>query len=449
MLQPKKSETPTARAHLYLNYGLLGLASILAQVGYRPRVFHGRFFDPAEVVRCAIAESEKNAPILLSVPSSFALDWARQACAELRRVAPDARIIAGGRWVVADDEVWIRTQLPQCDDFVRGLAETRIEGVLRGSPGRLLVKGRAPEPVEITGPTLNYQLLDQWMEFQPSVEVSRGCGMGCSFCAEADERLTPLKRANDLAAEFERLVDHYGSTDIHPYLEASLFRPSTPWIDEFKESLSARKLQLKWRTETRVDSLSPEQVARLADAGLAVVDLGLESASPLQLERMQKTTRPEVYLRKASAVLRACKDAGVWTKVNVLLHPGENQDTLRETEEWLDAHRGYIKGVSVGPTILFRYGASSQALLHEFEKHGAHAVDSAALDRDGFAHLHLSATMSHERALEESMRISRSFMSARAYFDLKAFSYFPRGLSWPDFEAMIAATPHANYSFQI
>ncbi|MBK7583776.1 MAG: radical SAM protein [Myxococcales bacterium] len=292
-------------------------------------------------------------------------------------------------------------------------------------------------------------MLEDYREFQPSVEVSRGCGMGCVFCAEATEPLAALMDADTLAEEFVQLVKHYASRDIHPYLEASLFRPSSEWSARLGRALQRRNVALAWRAETRVDTISTEQISALAEAGLRVLDLGLESASPEQLVRMRKTTKPDVYLRRASDLLHTCHASGIWTKVNVLLHPGETPATIAETEAWLEAHRNAIKGLSVGPTILFRYGQASLGLLREFATHGASATDPEALDRDGYASLHLSPAVSHEAAKSEALRLSRSFMSARDYFDLKSFSYFPRSFSWETFRALVGATPDAAHSFRV
>lgn len=451
MLAPKKQDTPIARAHLYLNYGLLGLGSILATSGYSPRIFHGQFLQPEDFVRNLFAARslDPSAPLLLSVPSSFALPWARRACSEVRRVSPATRIIVGGRWVVADDETWIRGQLPDANEIFRGLAEPVIERLIRGPLQSELVSIGSQGLISAHSPTLNYDLLEHSRRFQPSIEVSRGCGMHCVFCAEAEEPLSSMLDPDILADEFVRLSEHYQTIDIHPYLEASFFRPSSDWIHTFRSALAGRKIQMLWRTETRVDAISPSQIKMLAESGLRVLDLGLESASHEQLLRMQKTTNPESYLRRASELLNACREAGIWTKVNVLLHPGETPETIKATEDWLERHRGSIKGMSVGPTILFRYGAGTDALLREFEAHGAHAIDEKAIDRDGFTHLHLSSEMSHEEARAESLRLSRSFMTERDYFDLKSFSYFPRDLSWPDFRAMLIESPNPNYSFRL
>ncbi|MBS2013532.1 MAG: radical SAM protein [Deltaproteobacteria bacterium] len=447
MLAPKKADTPTSRLHLYLNYGLLGLASLLRDAGHQPRVVHGRFDEPEDVIGRSLVDGQGRAPVLLSVPSSFALEWARRACAELRRLEPTTRIIVGGRWVVADDEDWIRAQLPDADEFIPGLAEDSIVNLVQGATRTTLL--RRPDRDSSLIPPLDYSLLEDFKEFQPSIEVSRGCGMKCTFCAEADEPLSAMKDPTLVADEFQRLRVAYGSDDIHPYLEASLFRPSTEWISVFARARDERGLRQPWRAETRVDTLSPSQIHALSAAGLSVLDLGLESGSPTQLERMKKATRGDVYLKRASALLRACRDAGVWAKVNVLLHPGETPETLAETEAWLEAHRDCIKGLSVGPTILFRYGRGSLSQLAEFEAHGARVVDAGALDRDGYAHMHLGPSMPHELAETESSRIARSFMTARDYFDLKSFSYFPRSLTWAKFEALVLAAEHAQFSFRV
>jgi hypothetical protein len=452
MLDPKKNNNPIARLHLYLNYGLLGLATILSKSGHLPLVIHGRFESPENVVLRLVTEQllPSPYPLLLSIPSSFALPWARRAVLAIRAAAPQTRIVVGGRWVVADDEAWIRNQLPSVDHFVPGLAENLIESIVvdqRGNAPRPLLRTVSRQPTLI--PELDYALLDRWQDFQPSIEVSRGCGMHCTFCAEAEEPLGDIKAPRILAEEFVNLARFYNSIDIHPYLEASLFRPTTSWIQDFRETLHASDVALRWRTETRVDAISPRQIEHLARTGLRVLDLGLESASPRQLLAMKKTANPDVYLRRASELLRACDSANVWAKVNVLLHPGETTESINQTVTWLEAHRPYIKGLSVGPTILFRYGSATESLLREFKHLGASEAEPGALETLGFAHLHLSTEIPHDVAIEVSHDISRSFMSARDYYDLKSFSYLPRSFTWNDFHDLVTANGDATYPFQL
>jgi hypothetical protein len=438
LLRPKKRDTPLARQNLYMNYGLLGLATVLHRAGLDTLVVDGLFEPPSAVVGRLFAQGHlpSRSPILLSLLSSLALGWAAEAVAEIRRHDPLAKIVVGGRWVTADDGVWIRRKLPGIDLVVYGTAEARILDLVRPDrwvtargtdlrPG-VLPPDRAPHRIA-------YDLMHGYLRYQPSFEVSRGCGMGCSFCAEATTPLGPLKSPTEVADELEHCARLYGEHELHPYAEASFFRPDGLWCTELGQILRARGLALPWRTETRVDALSEKHIEALARAGLRVVDLGLESASPAQLVAMKKTPNPAIYLERASRLLAACRDAGIWVKANILLHAGETRRSLDETREWLHRHRSAIKGVSVGPTIVFRYGRQTRAYLASLATMGAHAVDPNALERDGFAHLHLSDELPHEAAVEASLALSRELMTARDYFDLKSFSYLARGTTWEEF----------------
>lgn len=455
MLSPKKIDTPLARLHRYLNYGLLGLGTLLQRRGYSVRVVHGNFEEPLEFASQLAARGyfDTPLPLLLSLPSSFALAWARAFIGRVKLLCPTMKVIVGGRWVVAEDGAWIRSQLPGTDLVVYGMAESRIEQLLAtenwsGIPmtDRYILGMKPSEEGDFPG--LDFRIVDNHEEFQPCVEISRGCGMGCNFCAEAKVALGDCRDEQEVVRELQSLRAAYAGV-IHPYFQASFFRPPTSWIRSLSTELTRQGLSFEWRAESRVDGLSPEQIGGLARSGLKVLDLGLESASPAQLSRMDKTTNSQSYLRRASELLRACADHGIWTKVNILLSPGETRDTVHETTSWLDRHRQAIKGVSVGPTIVFRYGPSTHDYIRQLAAHGATPVAKDALDRDGYTHLHLSPEMSHEAALETSGGICRDFMKIDDYFDLKSFSYFPRGFSKRAFLSLVAKMHPESLSFSI
>src|ERR1051326_5452602 len=50
MLAPKKHDNLFARSHLYLNFGLLSLATELRQAGFDAQLYHGRFEEPSSFV---------------------------------------------------------------------------------------------------------------------------------------------------------------------------------------------------------------------------------------------------------------------------------------------------------------------------------------------------------------------------------------------------------------
>jgi hypothetical protein len=451
----KKTEHPFARLHLYLNYGLLGLATIVAETGLETCVFHGDFATPADFVArrdllTALADTEF--PVFISLPSGKAIPWAVEFLRLLKELCPEVRVVVGGRWVLREDVSWLRPTLAGVDLFVFGTAERRIISLLRPENWDTVpytdrtLPASGPELPLGDLPDLNYRLLAGYPNYTTSLEVSRGCGMGCSFCLERNVPLQTLRTPANVVANLDRYAGLFGPS-ITPYFECSFFRPPATWITELADRYKAENLPVRWRTESRVDSLTPSQVERLAASGLKVIDLGLESASASQLLAMHKTTRPDVYLRKADELLRACAENGIWTKVNVLLYAGETETTLSETLDWLESRRARIKGLSVNPLVVYR-DESTRSYLRSLRNLGARPVAEGSLEKQGFVDLHLSNDFDWLNSLERCLRIGQSFMTARDYFDLKSFSYFSRSLSWPQFEALVAQTPKEILPFR-
>jgi hypothetical protein len=454
MLQGRKFVTSIASLNLYLNFGFLGLASLADAAGVPSVVRHGKFTDPSAFAESVFGEGllEGERPLFLSVPTYYAITWSRAFCKRVKELCPLKRIVAGGRWGLGDDLEWIRTKLPDVDQFVFGTAEERILGLVGASPRRLEVlnigaRGVPIESATSSLPDLNYELMPDYQEFHPSLEMSRGCGLGCTFCQERDARLQPMRSPQSSVGTLLRYRSLYGQSAVRPYFEASFFRPNEPWIDEFGRLWRNAGLDVQWRCESRVDAFSPSMLQRLAASGLKVIDLGLESASATQLRAMKKTQNPPEYLKRAAALLRACADHGVWAKVNFLLFPGETNSTIRETTEFLDTHRSAVKGVSVNPVTIYRepYARRYLAQLHEL---GASLVDESSLDEVGYGELHLSESIDREAAKKLVFSISKRYMTDVSYFDLKSFSYFPRHMTYNDFSRLIDGVPDDALPFR-
>ena len=428
----KKLDNKINRRHRYLNYGLLSLASILKLRGADPIVVHGHFDPPEITVQQALnfGLRETKLPVLISLPSFYAVEWTRDFIRLAKAENPDLRFLLGGRWVVDGRPDLLKALIPEADEIISGLAEGLIGDLVLSQRMSGLVRSKESLADEARGSCLDYSLLIQRELYQPSLEISRGCGMGCSFCQERSEALQPLKAPTRLVRELSDTLLSDSLSEMTPYFEASMFVPSADWATRFGQALDDAKLAMRWRTEGRVDNIRPELIPALAASGLAVLDLGLESASEQQLVRMKKTKNPSRYLVQASRLLEACGAAGVKAKVNLMLFAGETDDTLAETLTWLDARRELIHGVSAGPVIVYGWPQSVGAYLHELGAHGATVHHSPCT---GVTHLNLSPTIGHERALELSRSISRRYMTAERYFFLKSFSYFGRDYTFDAF----------------
>src|ERR1700694_2579342 len=133
MLNPKRVETPGARRHSYLNFGLVSLATTLEAAGYAPAVLHGLFADPGETLDAAISLGlpQSRLPLLLSIPSFYSVSWARRFCELVKERFPERRILAGGRWVVGDNSGWLRRNIPALDAVIYGTGEGVIVEALQ------------------------------------------------------------------------------------------------------------------------------------------------------------------------------------------------------------------------------------------------------------------------------------------------------------------------------
>lgn len=430
-LSTKKANHRINRRNQYLNYGLLSLASVLARSGFSPILIHGHFSPPKETLQTALTYglAESSWPILLSIPSFYAVTWANEFILEAKALFPSRKIIVGGRWAIGDRPDLLKSMLPEADLVIAGLAEERIVELVTGSN---LIRLGQPKNASNLSSCLDYTLLHQRELYQPSIEIARGCGMGCSFCQEKDEKLQPLKSPDLLANELQSTLLSDGLIEMTPYFETSMFVPNRRWAEGLRAAFEDRGMTVKWRTEARVDTIKPSLIPALATSGLSVIDLGLESASPTQLLRMHKTRDPEKYLERASQLLNACAENKVKAKVNVLLYAGENDDTIAQTIEWLDRHQDCIYGVSVSPVIIFGWPNETDTYLNSLAQYGATRDHSPCA---GVTHINLSERVNYEESLELARMISRRFMRAGRYYKLKSFSYFPRDYRFEDFLA--------------
>lgn len=444
MLSPKKRDHVLARRQLYLNYGALSLATILDAMKTQTVLVHGEHREPADVLNMLFDKGvfPSRLPIMLSIPSFYALPWAQAFCRLVRSADPDARIIVGGRWVVGPDPDWLRAKLPEADLLYPGLAEPVIASLLTHTPHRCCLPAPTPDIV------LNHPLVSGFERYQPSIEASRGCGMGCAFCEERDIPLEKLRPPEQIARTLAAVASQYGNGEIRPYFQSSMFAPNMNWGATLANAIRALGLNIQWRTESRVDTFAPEAIAHLAEAGMRVLDLGLETASPTQILNMQKSHNPDRYLERASNLLKACSDHGIATKVNVLLYAGETNKTLDETRSFLDAHKDSIAGVSVGPVVAYGPPKTADILLSKWLKSGAMPVDPSSANDTGISMIHLSHDFDAESAEAASLELSRRYMDADAYFKLKSFSYYPRDYTRTDFDRDVAASDTSQLPFR-
>jgi radical SAM superfamily enzyme YgiQ (UPF0313 family) len=295
---------------------------------------------------------------------------------------------------------------------------------------------------------LDYKKLADVSSFVPSFEGSRGCGAGCEFCAEANVRLTRLKPPAVLCSELSRYFADVPNGVRRFYLEASNFAPRLDWIQSFYlERLKSGLDDVAWRTEARVDTFSQRSIEALAQSGLKILDLGLESASPNQLIQMRKTKNPAQYLERCSRLIRTAADNGILAKLNIMLYPGETEDTIAETIEWLENNRPFFSGVSIYPAVYYGIRPSMDTLLESYKSMGASL--SNVSPTEGVHHINLSNAIPYPESEFIANALSKQFMTDAQYFVLKSFSYFEPTYSEDQFKSDIQQSDFEDLPFNI
>ena len=433
LLKPKKENNILNKRNLYPNYGLISLATILETEGYDPLVIHGDYKKP-QIIIDLMSENgfeQSTHPILLSLPSFFSLEWAQIFCHKIKKQFPKKEIIVGGKWVVNGNQKWIGRKLKGVHSFVSGNSEGNIKQIV----DKTIIKSQEGNSSDYRSipAFFNYKLVHEFDRYQPSIEIARGCGKGCFFCLESKSPYQVFTSPQNAIKNILKLQEIYGGEKITPYFQASFFYPNKDWCLDFHKYYNKFHLATKWRTQTRVDSLSSNKIELLSKSGLKVLDLGLESANPAQILSMGKSKNPDKYLKQASKLFKICHENGIWLKINILLYAGETLSTIKETKDWIEFHKKFIKGLSINPVILYKFH-EAEKLLKSFKQLGASLVDQDSLSKFGYAHLNLSKTVSFEKANELSLEIRRGVVSDKNFFKLKSFSYFDRFYSPSDFK---------------
>ncbi|MBG2875930.1 radical SAM protein [Proteus alimentorum] len=423
----KKEPSIKNTKNMYLNYGALLLSTIIKKAGFDVTLIHGHFKKPIqfinELIDLKITDSTQ--PIFISIPSFYALSWTKEIT-KLLKEKVNNKIYVGGRWIIDNRPDLLKKELDFVDGIITDLGENKILKYLTGKE----------DNNNYSNLPLDYTLLYERELFQPSIEISRGCGMGCSFCQEKNIKLEDLKPAKSIVSEYNKLLLNDSLNEMTPYFECSMFKPTKEWLNELINEREKNNSLFSWRTESRVDSINSNLIPLLAKAGLKVIDLGLESASIIQLHRMKKKEyKPEVYLKKASDFIKECHDNNIKTKINIMLYAGENEETINETKQWLREHNDYIYGVSVGVVSAFGWDCNKKEFIAELESYGATVCEEKSIL--GVTNFHLSNELNYDKSIKIAKEISNEFMSMDNYFYLKSFSYYPRNYSKKEFLADI------------
>ena len=163
------------------------------------------------------------------------------------------------------------------------------------------------------------------------IHAQRGCPHACTFCFNCYRvvshkvRYRPFYKVVD---EIEYFQKKYKDKIKVFVISGECITMNKKWITDFCKEIIKRKLKIKYRVTSRVDTLDAERLCWLKKSGCKIISLGLESGSDKILKIMNKGTTVEQG-RKAVALAR--KYINYVEAYIIYGYAGETPQTLKET----------------------------------------------------------------------------------------------------------------------
>lgn len=171
-----------------------------------------------------------------------------------------------------------------------------------------------------------------------NITISRGCPHSrCIFCAANLMEGNKFRARNpkNVVDEIESVVHKFSVRTFFFFTcNFSLWGDSN--IVQFSKELCRRKLNIRWLTNSRVDTLPSENALRhMAKSGCFLLQFGVESGSPRMIAAMHKVRRKEEaekYVEAVKPSVEKTKKMGIFTHIQMIMgFQGENRNTINES----------------------------------------------------------------------------------------------------------------------
>lgn len=271
----------------------------------------------------------------------------------VREKAPNAKILLGGVHPTLDPEGTLAHG--EVDFVIRGEGEEALYGLVRAIRGeipydevtglcykdgeKLIVADKAVVQDSDSIPSPDYSAfpIEQYIKHNEylrdirgiSMLVSRGCPYSCTFCAvhETMGRKWRIKAPELLVKDIIELKEKYNIEGI--WFKDSIFNMNKKWVEDFCNLLIAKKVNIAFQVNTRVDLVDEEQILLMKKAGLTQIDFGVESGSDRILKILHKNITIEEIKKKIAIAHRHVKVFGFFM-VGI---PGEKEEDILKTFE--------------------------------------------------------------------------------------------------------------------
>jgi len=163
--------------------------------------------------------------------------------------------------------------------------------------------------------------------------ASRGCPFLCEFCDTSTfggkiRYNSPQHVYNTM----KHLSEKYGVK--HLQFVDDLFVAHNQRVQEFSRLLIANPIDMTWSCTARVNTVKPDTLKLMKEAGCWEISFGLESGSDFLLDEMKKSQK----VSTAKQAVEWTHAAGIRVKGLFMLgYPGETQESIELTKEFVQS----------------------------------------------------------------------------------------------------------------
>ncbi len=343
-----------------MSLGLLYVAEAAERAGHRVRVLDTAFTRSPAHLWPAL---ERFAPdvvgfTLMSVTYPQTLRLAREV---KRRFG--AKVVMGGPHAtlypleVASDE-WVDAAVvgdgdlsfPRLLDQIEHRQSAALPGVAHRLSGELRFDPEVPRVADLDSLPFpdrsRYDTVDAYIAAMGhsylfgrrvlTMITSRGCPWDCSYCQPVLDHIhgkkVRIRSTDNVVSELEWLKQRHGIDGI--WFCDDTFTFDSRWVTELCRKMSDRRLGLGWSCNSRVDTVSPELLAVMAEAGCEQLRFGMESGSQILLDR---TMNKRTTVSECEQAFAWAKQAGIKTWAYTMVGGlDETRDTVGETRRMLE-----------------------------------------------------------------------------------------------------------------
>ncbi len=238
----------------------------------------------------------------------------------------DAVCIGEGEETIV--EVAERVEAERSLEGVRGVHFRKDGRIVRNKPRSLISDlDSLPFPAFDLMPLEKYSLLGFRLEQFPVI-TSRGCPFRCRYCSSSlfMGRRFRARSAENVVDEIEWLIDEFAAK--HIAFSDDTFTLNNRRVEAICDEIIRRGLEVEWSCSSRVDTIRPELLKKMRQAGCTTIYYGAESASPHVL----KYYRKGIDIGKIERAVKLTKKAGISVVCSFIIGaPMETREDIERT----------------------------------------------------------------------------------------------------------------------